>query len=429
MNFPGKKKESRFLDRTITAALGAALGIAISRNFFITEKKIVQPIKCDFGVGDAEFSRTMSNLLGPPLVGGNRVTPLQNGDEIFPAMLEAIRGAQRSITFENFVWTEGCVTDDFTEALIERAHAGVKVHFLQDAFGCSPVHGRTMNALRRSPVNLEIFRLFGVTRLNQRTHRKLLIVDGRIGFTGGVGISDEWEGKGCGSSKWRDMQYRVEGPVVAQMQQAFLENWMETRGCILHGDDYFPHIDAVGDQECQAFKSSATEGADSARLMVLLSLAAARKHIRIANAYFVPDDLMIRTLLEARARNVEVEVIGPGPWIDQHLVRFVGRARWKPLLDAGAKFYEFDRARFHCKYLIVDDCWCSVGSTNIDDRSLRLNDEANLNVLDAEFAANHIKIFEEDKASSKPIGLKEWGRRSTKERVLSSIGGLIRSQI
>jgi cardiolipin synthase len=317
----------------------------------------------------------------------------------------------------------------FAEALVERARAGVKVHVLQDALGCSCLTGCSMKMLRESPVELEIFRLYGITQINQRTHRKLLVVDGKVGFTGGVAISDDWDGDADESGRWRDMQYRVEGPVVGQLQQAFHENWMETRACVLLGDDYFPELKPVGTQRCQAFKSSATEGADSARLMLMLSIAAAQRTIRIANAYFLPDDLIIKTIVDALHRGVDVEVIVPGEKTDQHLVRKVARHRWAKMIRAGARFYEYQPARFHCKYLVVDDCWSSVGSANIDDRSLRLNEEANLNVLDADFAAQQTRIFEEDKAASQEVTLEEWEHRPLSEKVYGSVGALLRSQL
>jgi cardiolipin synthase A/B len=419
----------RWADRLLTATIGAAAGVFLARNFFFSERKIKEKIKPDFAVADPEFARTVNQLFGPPLLDGNSVTPLCNGCQIFPAMLRAIMDAKRSITLENFVWTEGHVTMQFAEALAARARAGVRVHILQDAIGCAELTGRSMQMLRDSPVELEIFRLYGLTQINQRTHRKLLIIDGKVGFTGGVAIADDWDGDADEPEHWRDMQYRIEGPVVGQLQQAFHENWMETRACVLLGDDYFPELKPVGNQRCQAFKSSATEGADSARVMLMLSLAAARHSIRIANAYFLPDDLVIDTIVDALDRGVDIEVIVPGEMTDQHLVRKVGRQRWAKMIRAGARFYEYQPARYHCKYLVVDECWSSVGSANIDDRSLRLNEEANLNVLDRDFALRHLQIFEEDKACSRQITLEEWENRPMSEKVAGTMGGLLRSQL
>ena len=393
------------------AALGGLASLFVARNFFPAEKKIRSRITADYHPGDDTFLRTMGNVLGPPLLEGNQVTPLQNGDEIFPVMLAAIRSAERTITFENFLFAEGEVTDAFADALAERARAGVKVHFLQDALGSNCIRGRAINLLKRCGVQVEIFRFVHFTSMNFRTHRKILVIDGRLGFIGGVGISDTWKGDGRTKGLWRDTHYRVEGPAVAQMQQAFIDNWLETRAELLHGDLYFPKLETAGEHTCQVFKSSAGEGSDSARLMLLVSIAAAQKTIRIANAYFVPDDLCRRTLIEALHRGVQVEIITPGPDFDAPTVKAVGKARWKPLLEAGARFYEYQPARYHCKYLLVDDCWASVGSANLDNRSLSLNEEANLNVFGKEWVEAHVRTFEEDKSHSREISLREWHRR------------------
>jgi cardiolipin synthase len=408
-------------------AVTSALAVLISRNFFATEKKIKHKIETDYAAGSETFARMVGDLLGPALLGGNNVTVLENGVEIFPAMLAGIRSAQRTITFENFVFHEGRISDTFAEAFADRARAGVKVHVLQDAMGCNCLHGRAMRLMRRAGVQVEIFRFFKLTQMNFRTHRKLLTIDGRVAFIGGVGISDDWDDDGETPGKWRDTHYRVEGPVVAQAQNAFLDNWMETRATVLHGDDYFPELKPVGEIRGQVFKSSASEGAESARLMFLLSVAAARHSVLIANAYFIPDDLCRQTLVEACRRGVKVEIITPGPDIDQPLVRIVGRSRWGCLLEAGARMFEYQAARFHCKYMIVDGCWCSVGSSNLDNRSLRLNEEANVNLLDEGFARRHAAVFEQDKSRSRECTPADWSVRPFGEKMAAGAGSLLRS--
>ncbi len=412
------------------AALGGAVaGVLITRNFFDAERRVSHRISTDYSVGEPTFVRTMSHLLGPPLVEGNEVRLLRNGIEIFPAMLQAIRSAQRTITMENFVWSEGYIAGRFAEALIERAEAGVRVHLLQDALGCDNLHGGSLHALKQSPVEVEIFRFLKFTRINYRTHRKLLIVDGETGFIGGAGISDAWDGDADLPDHWCDTHYRVRGPVVAQVQQAFIENWTQTRGVVLHGDDYFPELQPAGDDFCQVFKSSESDTSGSARVMLLFSIAAARQSIRIANAYFIPDDLTIDTLIEARQRGVAIDIVTTSERIDRPIVRFVGRTRWQRLLEAGVRIHEFQPSRFHCKYIIVDECWLSVGSANFDNRSLRLNDEANLNVLDREFASEHSRAFAEVLAKSREITLAEWRRRPLAEKVIGHLGGVFRSQL
>ncbi|MFL6541133.1 MAG: phospholipase D-like domain-containing protein [Chthoniobacterales bacterium] len=423
-----EEEANEWLKLAATAAASSFTTLFVARNFFPTEKKVGHRIEANYHVGDDVFRRTMGQLLGPPLLEGNNLTMLRNGDEIFPAMLEGIRSAKRTITFENFLWREGKVTAAFADALTERARAGVKVHFLQDALGCDSLHSDGIQRIRHSPVELEIFR-FNHLEVNFRTHRKLLVIDGRVGFIGGVGISDDWLGDGQTRSRWRDMHYKLEGPAVAQMQQAFMDNWLQTRATLLHGDEYFPKEQRAGEDVCQVFKSSAGEGSDSARLVLLVSIAAAREHIRIANAYFIPDDLGMRTLLEALQRGVKVEIINPGPDTDAQLVRAVGKARWRPLLEAGARFYEYQPARYHCKYFLVDDCWACVGSANLDNRSLSLNEEANLNVLDGKFVRAHIDVFEDDKSRCREITLDDWRARPLHEKVKGRLGLAIRSQL
>nr|MBA3544125.1 cardiolipin synthase B [Chthoniobacterales bacterium] len=329
----------------------------------------------------------------------------------------------------NFLWQEGEISDAFAAAFAERARAGVKVHFLQDAMGSNAVHGRAMQVMKRAGVMVEIFRFVHFSRINYRTHRKILVVDGQLGFIGGVGISDQWKGDGCTHGLWRDSHYRVQGPVVAQLQQAFMDNWMETRAELLHGDPYFPKQQKAGEQMCQIFKSSAGEGSDSARLMLLVSIAAAREHIRIANAYFIPDNLTRDTLIAALGRGVKVDIITPGRDIDAHIVRAVGKSRWQSLLEAGARFYEYQPARFHCKYLLVDHCWASVGSANLDNRSLSLNEEANLNVLDEKFVRKHAAVFDEDKSHSGEVTLADWRQRPWKEKLKGRAFSIFRSQM
>ncbi len=412
-----------------TAAASSLVTLFLARNFFPAEKKIAHPIRADYDVGDDVFVRTMGHLLGPPLVEGNKVTPLENGEQIFPAMLAAIRGAERTITFENFLWKEGAVSDQFAAALAERARAGVKVHFLQDAMGSNAVRGRAIRQMREAGVAVEIFRFVHFSRINFRTHRKLLVADGKLGFIGGVGIADDWQGDGCTQGWWRDSHYQVEGPVVAQLQQAFMDNWMQTRSELLHGDLYFPKLEEAGDHLCQVFKSSAGEGSDSARLMLLVSIAAARERIRIANAYFIPDELTTQTLLAALGRGVKIDIITPGWDIDAQIVRAVGKSLWEPLLKAGARFYEYQPARFHCKYLLIDDCWASVGSANLDNRSMSLNEEANLNVLDKSFVARHARVFDDDKEHSREVTLADWRRRPWTEKIKGNAMSIFRSQM
>ncbi len=413
----------------LAAAAGAAAGIFVFGNFISEGKKLRRLVTAPYAIGDEAFVRSISHLLGPPLLEGNRVTHLCNGSQTFPAMLAAIEAAERTICFENFIFWTGRVAGQFAEALAARARAGVRVHMLQDAIGCDCRDGAEVRLLRSAGVELEIFRFTHLTRINERTHRKIMVIDGKHGFIGGTGIGDVWDGRGNQPDQWRDSHFHLEGPAVAQMQQAFLDNWMMSRGAVLHGDDYFPKIDPAGGQMCQVFKSAEDEGSDSTRLVYLLSIAAARKSIRIANAYFIPDPLFLSALIEARSRGVAVEIIVPGPLINQPLVRSVSRSLWEPLLASGIRIFEFQPTNFHCKYFIADDCWCSVGSTNLDGRSLIFNEECNLNVLDGDFAREMSGVFESDKRQSFEITLEELRRRPLSQRVVGVLGRLVRNQL
>jgi cardiolipin synthase len=398
---------------------------------FYSQRKIAYQIEPLYSVQDPQFIRSMGQLLGPPILAGNKATTLINGDEIFPSMLKAIRGAQKTIDFETYIYWSGEVAQKFADALSERARAGVKVHVLLDWLGSSRV-GDCVQEMESAGVEVAMYHplhWFNFSRINYRTHRKLLIIDGKIGFTGGVGIADLWMGNADSTEHWRDSHFRLEGPAVAQMQAAFMDDWLKTKARVLHGDDYFPKLDPAGDDFAQVFMSSPREGSESIRLMYLLSIAAARKNIRLSAAYFIPDELARKELVAACKRGVKVEIILPGNNTDSRLVRYASRRHWGDLLEAGVKIYEYQPTMFHCKEMIVDDVWVSVGSANFDSRSFRLNEEANLNVFSPAFAAKQIEIFEKDKAQSQLISLKHWKMRSLWKRCKECVANLIRSQL
>jgi cardiolipin synthase len=410
----------------------ALLVLFLAVNLRSSNKKIVRPIAHEYNPGQPQFSRVLGNLLGPALIEGNRVTALQNGDEIFPAMLGAIRAAERSITFETYIYWSGEVGREFATALAERARNGVPVHLLVDWVGAGRLDEASLDMMISAGVEIEKFhpvRWYTLDRLNNRTHRKLLVVDGRIGFTGGVGIADVWRGHAQDAEHWRDSHYQIEGPAVAQMQAAFMDHWIGTRGVVLHGEDYFPPLARAGQQWAQVFRSGADDGAESVRLMYLLSVAAVQESLKIASAYFVPDDLTTEMLVAAAQRGVQVEIVVPGQHTDAALVRRASRARWGPLLEAGIAIHEFQETMFHCKVMVVDRCWTSVGSTNFDNRSFRLNDEANLNVRDGAFAEAQARIFDADVARSQRVTLEAWRRRPWTEKVRGKVEALLRSQL
>lgn len=383
-------------------------------------------VESQYQVRDPAFAQTLGQLFGPPLVGGNRLTTFVNGDAIFPAMLAEIRAARRTINCETYIYWSGTTGRAFTDAFIERARAGVKVRVLLDWFGSVRIDAQSLRDLRDAGVDVRnyhafhIYDFYSYRQINHRTHRKLLIIDGRVGFTGGVGIADTWSGHAQDPLHWRDNHYRIAGPAVGQLQAAFVDNWMQTTGEVLHGDDFFPAIPPAGDMTAQVVKSSWLGGAESMELLYLLSFAAAGQSVRIENAYFVPDALTRRALIAACRRGVRVEILVPGPYMDKPVVLAASRAHWGELLRAGAIIYEYQPTMLHAKVLIVDDLWVSVGSSNLDSRSFRLNDEANLNVLDAVFAAEQVRIFEADKTYAHPITYQQWKKRPWEQKWLDA---------
>ena len=395
-----------------------------------SKPQIEYDFQSGYGIADAQFARTISNLLGPPLIAGNSIKSLRNGAEIFPEMLAAIQSARKTINFETYIYWSGDIGKRFSDALAERAAAGVQVCVIIDSVGSDKMDKHSMSQMKDAGVHLveyhplQWFDIGSANRLNNRTHRKLLVVDGHLGFTGGVGIADVWDGNADSPKHWRDMHYRVEGPVVAQLQAAFLDNWMKTTGHVLDGVDHFPPLPEVGTQYAQVFKSGLEAGSASMELLFMLSIRSSQKSICIGSAYFVPDALIVKSLIQARKRGVKVRIIVPGSHIDEEVVRKASTGRWGELLKAGVEFYEYQPTMYHTKLLIVDDLWVSIGSSNMDNRSFRLNDEANLNVLDASFAAEQSRIFEEDLRNTKPITYERWKRRPAMDRILEGMANL-----
>ena len=414
------------------AFAAAVFATIIALNFTAGEKEVKQELVHHYDVADAQFLRSMGVLLGPTLVEGNRVNTLLNGDEIFPAMLQAIRSASKTITFETYIYWSGDIGREFADALSERARSGVKVHVILDWVGSQKMDEPSIDELRKAGVEVGLYhppRWYTINRLNNRTHRKLLIVDGRIGFTGGVGIADKWSGHAQDKDHWRDTHYRVEGPVVAQMQAAFTDNWTKLSGKVLHTAEYFPPQKPAGSHLAQVFQSSSEGGAESMQLMYLLSIAAAGKTIDLAMAYFVPDEASRDALIAALGRGVKVRIIVPGPIRDAAIVSNASRAGWGELLKNGAQIYEYQPTMYHCKVLVVDGLWVSVGSTNFDNRSFRLNDEANLNIHDREFAEKQTATFNDDLKHATRVTYEEWLARPWTQKVWQKALTVFNSQL
>jgi cardiolipin synthase len=416
----------------IIGALMAIVVVVVAMNFVTSEREIQKSLEHRYGVTDPQFRRELGILLGPAIIDGNHVQALQNGDEIFPAMLAAIRAAEHTITFETYIYWSGAIGRSFADALSERSRSGVKVHVLLDWAGSQKIAPSLIDGMTAAGVEIHRYHplhWYHLARMNNRTHRKLLVLDGKVGFTGGVGIGDAWDGHAQDPEHWRDSHYRVDGPAVAQMQAAFMDNWIKTTGKVLQGPEYFPRLEPAGAMRGQVFTSSPSGGADSMQLMYLLSITAAEHTIDLAAAYFVPDDLTRRAIRDALLRGVRVRIVVPGKNIDSAVVRKASRAAWGELLQAGAEIHEYQPAMFHCKALIVDSVLVSVGSTNFDNRSFRLNDEANLNVYDQEFAGVVTRVFEADLGRSRRIAYETWLNRPWQERALERLSALFASQM
>jgi cardiolipin synthase len=425
---------SRRKFKIVTAALIAAslLIVFLVLNLSIGDKKIDRQVEPLYATEDVQFLRSMDSMLGPALLPGNHVETLVNGDRIFPAMLAALRGARKTIDFETYIYWQGEIGEQFAHVLSERSRAGVKVHVMLDWVGSGKIDEQYLKEMEDAGVRVRRYNKpawYSFGRLNNRTHRKLLVVDGNVGFTGGVGIADNWTGNAQDPDHWRDTHFRLEGPAVAQMQTAFLENWSEVTGEVLHGEDYYPALKAAGKHHAQVFSSSPGSGSENMHMMYLLSIAAARKTIHLSASYFVPDEVAVGALEAALKRGVKIRIILPGPVIDAALVRRASRAKWGPLLENGAEIYEYQPTMFHTKVMVVDGVWTSVGSTNFDNRSFSINDESNLNVYDREFARRQISDFDYDLQRSRRISLEEWRNRPWTAKLWEHTLGLFAAQL
>ncbi|HEX7707712.1 MAG TPA: cardiolipin synthase [Thermoanaerobaculia bacterium] len=385
-----------------------------------------------FGVRDVDFVQTMHALTGAAMTDGNAIQVLKNGVEIFPSMLSAIRAAKKTINVEFYIYWDGEIGRTFAEALAERARAGVNVNVVLDAVGSASMSHDLTDFLQRNGVWVEWYhplRWYTLSRVNHRTHRKLLIVDGEIGFTGGVGIADNWLGDADAEDHWRETMVRVEGPAVAQMQFAFLDNWVKSRGEILTGLDYFPQISSRGECLTQVVKSSPSEGSSTVKLMYTVSIVSASKSIYISSAYFVPDRDTLRALEAAVRRGVDVRVIVPGELIDVPVVRQASRLHYAQMLRRGIRIFEYQPTMMHAKTMVVDGVWTTIGSSNFDARSFRLNDEVNVNIYDEDVAAVMERHFFEDLARCEEFTSPRWLRRSWMDRVKERLAGWLKPQL
>ena len=383
-------------------------------------------------VGSVDFLHTMEGAAGVPLAPGNSLELLNNGDEFYPAMLAAVRGATRSITIEAYIYWAGEIGLTFAKALAERAVHGVKVKILLDAVGSSSVGEEILGILRTSGCHVAWYnpiRWNTLRRLNNRTHRKSLIIDGCIGFTGGAGIADHWTGHAQDNKHWRDLQIRMAGPAVRPLQTGFAQNWLECTRELVTGPDFYPELEPAGPLALQTVMSSPETGASAARVMYCLAISAACQSIEIANPYFVPDHLAIDLFRDAVKRGVRVRIMVAGTPNDNTIARLNSIRLYGALLEAGVELLEYNRTMLHHKIMVVDGLWSTVGTTNFDSRSFAHNEENNVCLCDAGFARELSAMFAADTAACQRVDLASWRKRPLLDKIMQSLASFVQDQV
>ncbi len=383
-------------------------------------------------VGTPDFIQTMAGAAGVPFAPGNRVVLLNNGDRFYPAMLRAIDEAEYSITIEAYIYWAGDIGLTFAKALAAAAQRGVKVKILLDAVGSASIGNDILKTLENGGCHVAWYnpiRLTRLRRINNRTHRKSLIVDGRIGFTGGAGIADHWTGDAQDDKHWRDLQIQMEGPAVRPLQTGFAHNWLECTAELVTGPDFYPALQHAGELELQTIMSSPETGASSARVMYSLAISAARHHIDIANPYFVPDHLSIDLFRDAVKRGVRVRVMVAGTSNDTKVTRLNSVRLYGAMLEAGVQLFEYNRTMMHHKTMVVDDLWCTVGTTNFDSRSFSHNEENNVCACDRGLAAEMTRTFEQDVAASEMVTLEGWKKRGIGHKAFEALASFVQDQV
>jgi cardiolipin synthase A/B len=378
-----------------------------------------------------DFLYTLQSTCQAALHHGNRVTILTNGAQFYPAMLEAIRSATRSVNLECYIFQAGRIGDQFIEALSDRARLGVNVTIVVDAIGSLNLWGGPVRKLREAGCRIESYQRIEwhrLARLNNRTHRELLIVDGRIAFVGGAGIADWWAYGSKGERAWRDTMARVEGPIVAALQGVAAENWLECCGEIMTGPEHFPNLETAGDTTGFVIKSSPSDRATASRVAFQLLMEGADHSIRISTPYFLPDRALRRAFVALAKRGIAIDVVVPGRHTDQRWVRLASRRMWGQLLRAGIRIHEYRASMTHAKLLIVDELWVVLGTTNIDNRSFEHNDEVNIALRDPEVARRLLTDYQQDLLDSEEVTLERWRRRPLWEKVVGPFVWILERQ-
>jgi cardiolipin synthase len=419
-----------------TGREGWAIGMAIVALYSHLSAPVETPPKYgldhELAVESPEFLTTIAGATGEPFVGGNSLAVLNNGDEFYPAMLDAIADADASITIEAYIYWQGEIGMTFARALAAKAREGVRVKILLDAWGSASIGDEIVRTLEQAGCQIAWYnplRWYTLGRYNHRTHRKSLIIDGRVGFTGGAGIADKWLGHAQDRDHWRDIQIRLEGPAVTPLQTGFAQNWLETTAELISGELYYPELEAAGALRVLTIMSTPVTGASTARITFYLSIASARRSIYLATPYFVPDPPATDTLIDARRRGVDVRIMVAGrsndQWISRHnAVRHYGR-----LLEAGVEMLEFHETLLHQKTLVVDGVWVAIGTSNFDSRSFAHNEESLVCVHDRDVARQFYDIFFADAKRCERVTIEAWRQRGVVARVQEVVASLLTEQV
>lgn len=380
-----------------------------------------------------EFLPSITGATGAPFVPGNRIEVFPNGDRFYPAILDAIKGAQHSINIEAYIFWDDSLGNMVADALIARARSGVGVRILVDAIGSRKMSSKMQRKLEEGGCRVARFHpvwFFAVDRISNRTHRELTVVDGRTGFEGGAGYAAHWTGNAQDPDHWRDTVVRIEGPAVTQLQTGFAQKWLEVTGELVSGPDYFPQIEPSGNLAVQTILSEPETNSATARILYYLSIISARKSILIANPYFIPNDEGIDILVAAKRRGVDVKIIVPGIHNDHGLLARRNSTRlYGKLLEAGVEIYEYNRTMMHQKFMVCDGLWTTVGTINFDYLSFTLNDENNICVYDRDFAAGFEELFRQDMQACQKVELEEWRNRGLYVKAVETIVSLFKRMV
>jgi cardiolipin synthase len=430
---PRKPRVYRIPVESYLVLLAVVFALSIAVSLLNQPEEVSYKLRHEFSVRDPAFAPSAHALSNPSLLKGNRVDLLENGDRIFPAMLAAIDAAKATVNLESYIFWSGTIGDRFRDALAAAARRGVAVRVLVDGVGSGrKLSDVDVRAMQQAGCLVEFYhrvRPWMLDTFNNRTHRRLLVVDGRVGFTGGAGIADVWLGDADSPSHWRETQVRAEGPIVAQLQSAFQETWGEARGEVLVGEPFYPRLEPAGTVQAQVLTSSRRAASSATKLLFAVSIAAANERILIANSYFVPDRDAIQLFADAARRGVDVRILVPGTFNDVPATKAAGKSGFGELLRAGIRIYEYRPTMLHTKTMVVDGQFATVGSTNFDNRSFRLNEELNLTVYDTDFAQRVEQEFWQDLKRSRPYTYEEWAKRPLTQRIFEWAVVPFRSQL